>query len=105
MVVALLRNSAGAFLLLNRRQFRSVCGLAAEAVSRREALPLGVDLPNLLHHFEQARPSGDAAGFQRRGDRGSSCPSPPGRKYAAGKQSVLSERGLSGFSSDSSGEK
>ena len=52
-----------------RRQFRGAHGLAAESVSRRDALPLGVDLPDLLHHFEQARPSGDAAGFQRRGNR------------------------------------
>ena len=51
-----------------RRQFRSARGFAAEAVSRREAQPLGVDLPDLLHHFEQTRSSGDAAGFQRRGD-------------------------------------
>lgn len=61
-----MKNLAEHLLWFNYRQFRSVCGLAAEAVSRREALPLGVDLPNLLHHFEQARPSGDAAGFQRR---------------------------------------
>ena len=44
-------------------------GFAAEPVSGREALPPGVDLPDLLYHLEQARPSGDAAPFQRRRDR------------------------------------
>ena len=33
-----------------------------------EGYTLGVDLPDLLLDFEQARPSGDAAGFQRGGD-------------------------------------
>ena len=49
------KNLAEHLLWFNYRQFWSVCGLADEAVSRREALPLGVDLPDLLHHFEQAR--------------------------------------------------
>ena len=40
--------------------------------------PLGVDLPHLLHDFEQARPAGDSAGFQRRGDRETDCLVRPG---------------------------
>ena len=73
LAVAFLRKSAGAFLWLYLRQFRCAHRLAAEPMSGRNALPLGVDLPDLLHHFEQARPSGDAAGFQRRGDGEADC--------------------------------
>ena len=61
-----------------RRQFGRAGGFATEPMSGREALPLGVDLPNLLHHFEQARSSGDAANFQRRGDREADCLIRPG---------------------------
>ena len=31
--------------------------------------PLGIYFPNFLDYFEQASPSGDAVGFERRGDR------------------------------------
>ena len=62
------KNLAEHLLWFNYRQFRSARGFAAEPVSGRDALPPGVDLPDLLYHFEQARPSGDAAGFQCRGD-------------------------------------
>jgi len=46
-------------------QFRCVRRFAAEPAFRREMRPLGVDLPDLLHHLEQARSFGNAAGFQR----------------------------------------
>ena len=59
-------NDAIQFQRRIRRQFRRARRFAAETVSRREALPLGVDLPNLLHHLEQPGTSGNAADFQRR---------------------------------------
>ena len=44
-------NDAIQFQRRIRRQFRRARRFAAETVSRRDALPPGVDLPDLLYHF------------------------------------------------------
>ena len=44
-----------------RRQFRSVGGFARKTALWRKSLPLDVDLPHLLHNFEQARSAGETA--------------------------------------------
>ena len=52
-----------------RAQFGGVARLAREAVVRRVPQSHGVRLTHLLHDLEEPRPSGDAAGLQRRRDR------------------------------------
>ena len=63
------RNDVAKFQRGVRSQFRGIARLAHEAAVRRVPQPHGVRLTHLLHDLEEPRPSGDAAGLQRRRDR------------------------------------